>query len=138
MWIGLSKEGKSPEYAGEAVLTTDVLKIGETVFVATKPEINVHTEAELLGKSPFKQTVIFSMTNGGMKYMPEKAAYQHASWEAQSATLAEGTAEAWVDHVVKILNKMYAEHDTGNAAVQEHNAISSDTGRDDNFGSSDS
>lgn len=124
------------EYAGETVLTTDLIKIGESVFVATKPEINVHTEAELLRKSPFEQTVIFSMTNGGMKYMPEKAAYQHASWEAQSATLAEGTAEAWLDGVVKILNKMYAERDTESAGCQEHKAVPADADRCGAFGTS--
>ena len=43
------------------------------------------------------------MVNGGMKYMPEKEAYEQVKWEAQSAMLLPGAAEKFIAVVVELL-----------------------------------
>lgn len=90
----------------EGELETEIITLGDIAFVAAKPEINAQTEAELQEQSPFVATLLFSMTNGNMKYMPDKSAYERITWESQSAMLMGGTAEAWVAATVDALKNL--------------------------------
>lgn len=91
----------------EGMLGADVIALGDTALVFAKPEINAVTEAELQSRCPFASVLLFSMTDGGLKYMPERDSYRRLTWEAQSAMLMEGSAENWLDAVEKLLAEMY-------------------------------
>ena len=93
-----------PEREGEVV--TELLALGPIAFVGAKPEVNVITEKELQERSPFPVTLLASMVNGGMKYMPDKQSYERCTWESQSASLMPGAAEKWVEETVKALNAL--------------------------------
>ena len=99
------KPTKEITYVAEREEMVDVftLKIGNVAFVAAKPEINTVTEQQLQDASPVETTLLISMVNGGMKYMPEKASYEQAKWEAQSAMLLPGAAEKFVETALTLL-----------------------------------
>lgn len=91
---------------GVAEIGADIITIGDIALVAVKPEVNAKTELELKEASPYSHTLMMSMINGGMKYMPDKASYERVTWEAQSASLMPGAAEAWVENVAKALSEL--------------------------------
>lgn len=96
-----------PEREGEVV--TELLALGPIAFVGAKPEVNVITEKELQEHSPFPVTLLASMVNGGMKYMPDARSYERCTWESQSASLMPGAAEKWVEETVKALRALAEE-----------------------------
>jgi hypothetical protein len=91
---------------GEAEVPAAIITVGDIAIVSTKPETNTITALQLKEASNFSHTLFISMTNGGMKYMPDKASYDHITWESQSASLLPGAAEAWVEKVSSVLNSM--------------------------------
>ena len=91
---------------GEQTVTAEVIALGEVAFVAVKPEVNTVTEEQLHEVSPYKHTLLMSMTNGGMKYMPDALSYERISWEAQNSPLMPGAAEAWVKETGRLLNSL--------------------------------
>ena len=102
---------KSVEFTAEGTQKVDamVMTIGNVALVATKPEINTVTEAQLQAASPYEHTLLISMVNGGFKYMPDQASYDHITWESQSSGLMPGAAEAWVKEASNVLNRMYSK-----------------------------
>ena len=100
---------KSAEYVAEreVEVTSEILILGELAFVAVKPEVNVITEKQLQEQSPFKATLLFSMVNGGLKYMPDALSYERCTWESQSAMLMPGAAEKWVEETVSALRGLH-------------------------------
>ena len=95
-------------YTQEGTQRVDVLAlaVGDVALVGVKPEVNTPTEAQLQAASPYKHTLVVSMVNGGQKYMPDRASYEHSTWEAQSAPVMPGAAEAWVEKAVQVLKGM--------------------------------
>ena len=88
-------------------LEAEGLKLGDDfAFVAIKPETNAQTERELWEGSPFEHTVLISMVNGGMKYMPDQGSYDRSTWEAGNSMLMPGMAEKWVARSVDMLKAM--------------------------------
>ena len=100
---------KSAEYVAEreAEVTSEIITLGGMAFVAVKPEVNVITEQQLQEQSPFATTLLFSMVNGGMKYMPDAQSYERCTWESQSAMLMPGAAEKWVEETVGALKALH-------------------------------
>lgn len=111
-WPGKDRGRMEPtrqaDYVEKGRQTVDVLTmlIGDVALVGLKPEINTRTEEQLQAASPYQQTLILSMVNGGQKYMPDMVSYERSTWEAQSAPFMPGVAEAWVDETVNVLNRM--------------------------------
>lgn len=92
---------------GQILLAAEGIRLGQDfAFVAVKPETNCQTERELWEQSPFEHTVLLSMTNGGMKYMPDQEAYDKATWEAGSSMLMPGSAEKWRQRAVDMLKAL--------------------------------
>lgn len=98
----------SGEYSaeGECCVDAEIFTLGDIAFIGEKPEVNCRTELELQARSPFARTVLICMVNGGMKYMPDRMAYECNTFEAQSSMLQPGAAEHFVEVVVAELNKV--------------------------------
>ncbi|MCD8126455.1 MAG: hypothetical protein LUD82_02960 [Clostridiales bacterium] len=79
---------------GESEVDAHAIVLGDLALVTVKSEVNTQTEAELKGASPCVNTMLISMVNGGMKYMPDRASCDRVTWEALSAQLMPGAAEA--------------------------------------------
>ena len=87
--------------SGMCIVETGLFAMGDTVFVAEKPEINCQTEKELAEKSAYERTILLCMVNGGMKYMPDKLGYERNTLEAQKSGLQPGAAEKFVEVVAE-------------------------------------
>lgn len=111
-WDGKKKCPMSPRkvanYSREQDVTVDgnVMLLGDIALVGLKPEVNCITGEQLREKSPYRKTILVSMVNGGQKYMPDTAAYENVTWEAQSSMFMPGAAEAWLEAVCNKLNEM--------------------------------
>ena len=121
VWGGKGRIRMQPrrtvEFRQEREVTVDgnVLTIGDIALVGLKPEINCVTGEQLRQASPYAVTLVISMVNGGQKYMPDAAAYENITWEAQNSMLMPGAAEAWVEAVAAKLREMKGEmHNAGN------------------------
>lgn len=101
------KPYKDIEYIpeGEKKIPVGVLKLGETVLVAGKPEINYVTEQQMQKISGYANVTYVSMVNGGMKYMPDKNSYAEVHWEAIASMLMPGAAEKFVDEAIKLMEE---------------------------------
>lgn len=109
-WPALGRINRQPRRGLDLPLTGQdtevplwVMVLDSLAFVFGKAEMNPPTEAQLLALSPYPNTFLLTMTNGGMKYMPEAAAYDACTWEAQSACVARGGAEKFVEAAVELL-----------------------------------
>lgn len=112
-WPGKARSPMAPtlhaQYTpqGSQRVDVEVLTVGDVALVGVRPEINTPTEAQLQAASPYGHTLVVSMVNGGQKYMPDRAAYENGTWEAQSSALMPGAAEAWVGEAVRVLERMH-------------------------------
>lgn len=86
-----------------AEMPVETFRLGDVAFVACKPETNCRTEMELQEASPVAHTLLMSMINGGMKYMPDQESYDKVKWESQSSMLMPGAAEKFVETAAKLL-----------------------------------
>lgn len=86
-----------------AEMPVETMQLGNIAFVACRPETNCRTEMELQEASPVEHTLLMSMINGGMKYMPDQESYDKVKWESQSSMLMPGAAEKFVQTAVKLL-----------------------------------
>lgn len=93
-------------YERDVRIDGQFLTLGSLAFAGLKPEVNCITAEQLAEKAPYEKTILISMVNGGQKYMPDAAAYEKITWEAQSAMMMPGGAETWVDVAVKKLQEM--------------------------------
>ena len=89
---------------GECKIPVGVLHLGkELVLVGTKPEVNAITEKQLKDASPVEHTLLVSMVNGGMKYMPDEESFHRITWEALSSMVMPKAAEAFVQLATKMI-----------------------------------
>ena len=110
-WAGKGRSKMEPakqtEYIpeGEKQVPVSVLKIGNDIaFVATQPEMNAVTERQLQEKSPIQNTLLVTMVNGGMKYLPDQDSFDQVTWEALSSMLMPGGAEELIRKAIAMLN----------------------------------
>ncbi len=106
-----SKPTKEIIYEKDGDRTADIdahaVILGDDVcIVAVKPEVNSISGSELKSRSPYKNTIMISNVNGGMKYMPDKAAYDRVTYEAIGSLVMPGAAEAWIEAVGQMLDSL--------------------------------
>ena len=112
-WAGKGRSKMEPtkqtEYVPEREkqVPVSVLKIGKDIaFVTTQPEMNAVTERQLQKNSPVRDTLLITMVNGGMKYLPDRDSFDRITWEALSSMLMPGGAEELVNTAVAKLRGM--------------------------------
>ena len=82
---------------GKCEVPVSVLKLGENIaFVATRPEMNAISEKQLQDASSVENTLLVTMVDGGMKYMPDQASFDQVTWEALNSMVMPGAAEAFI------------------------------------------
>lgn len=108
---------------GERVVTAEIFVVGGTAFVAEKPEVSCKTEMDLKAASPFRHTLLICMVNGGMKYMPDRSAYERNTFESQSSALQPGAAEHFVEVVGQELVRLSGKAPGGVDWSCKHNIL---------------
>lgn len=115
LWGGKGRIPMVPRKTADFIREREVridgrfLTLGDTALAGLKPEVNCITAEELAEVSPYENTILISMVNGGQKYMPDSRSYEQITWESQSSMMMPGAAEAWVEAAGKKLRAMKGE-----------------------------
>ena len=91
---------------GSMEVRAEIFGLGEIAFVAVRPEVTAELEAELLAGSPYTHTLLLSMTNGEMKYLPDERGFALGTWEAQSSMLMPGGADRLLQEITDKLTEL--------------------------------
>ena len=89
---------------GDAELTADIFRLGETAFVMVRPELTVEVERLLLDTCGNRRMILMTLTNGEMKCLPDQDAFRRGTYEAQGSNLMPGAAEALIKAVSDIIS----------------------------------
>lgn len=103
------KVSRTPEYVsdGDGKIPWYIMIMGNVAFAATRPEMNCISEKQLIEESKYEHTILITMVNGGMKYMPDLESYENNTWEAQNSMFMPGAAEQYVENVTQKINAHY-------------------------------
>lgn len=93
----------------EKEISIEALTLNDMALVAVKPEICCMTEKALKERSPFADTLLLVMINGGMKYMADRESCQRFTWEAMNSMLMPGAAERFVETAATMLKEAKKE-----------------------------
>lgn len=84
-----------------------VLKINGNIIVCLPGEIFVEFALEIKAKSPFKNTMVFELSNGCLPgYTCTKDAFNNSGYESSTTLLSYETGENFVSKVLDILNSL--------------------------------
>ena len=85
-----------------------VIALGQDVaWVSLPGEIFVELGLSIKAGSPFKETIIATLANGSVGYVPTWRAYAEGNYEVVTARCAEGSGELLVQSALKQLRKIY-------------------------------
>lgn len=81
-----------------------VITLGrEIAFVGLPGEIFVDLGNQIKAKSPYPVTIVVSLANGALGYIPDRAAYAEGAYEVVSSRVREGSGEKLVDTALRLL-----------------------------------
>lgn len=83
--------------------------LGDVGIVALPGEIFVELGLEIKEKSPFKHTLILTLSNNSVGYVPNEAAFPYGAYEVEVSQVAPGEGERLVASAIKLLNEIKEE-----------------------------
>ena len=89
-----------------------VFGLGDVGIVALPGEIFVELGLAIKEQSPFKHTLILTLSNHSVGYVPNEAAFPHGAYEVEVSQIAPGEGERLVASAVKLLNEIHPEPPT--------------------------
>lgn len=99
-----ARQGKPWEAEVQVITMGD-----ELAWVGLPGEIFVDLGLSIKAASPFAQTQVAELANGGLGYIPCRSAYAQGNYEVVSTRLAEGSGEKLVESAIKMLAELKAE-----------------------------
>ena len=93
----------------DTILDVSMLTLDKVAMIGVKPEYTSITGIELREASPFAQTMLVAMVNGGQGYMADYKAYERITYEGTHSEYACGSAEEFVKRMGGVLQQEYAE-----------------------------
>lgn len=86
-----------------------VITLGTDVaWVALPGEIFVQLGLALKAASPYRHTIVTTLANGSLGYVPTRQAYAQGEYEVISARVAAGSGEALVEAATRLLRDAFA------------------------------
>ena len=86
-----------------------VIALGRDIaWVSLPGEIFVELGLSIKAGSPFRQTIVATLANGAIGYIPTRRAYSEGNYEVVSARSPEGSGEMVVEGAVRQLRKIFA------------------------------
>ncbi len=83
-----------------------VFSLGEVGFVLAPYEMFCKHSLQIKADSPFKETFMITLGQGGEGYLPTLEAFEYHSYEACVSNFARGTGEALVEEYVSLLTSL--------------------------------
>jgi neutral ceramidase len=80
-----------------------IVMLGNVALVGVRPELCCQTGMTIKEQSPFPETMVLTMVNGGAKYMPDRGAYDRITYEAMNSPFGRGSAELLCEKVIELL-----------------------------------
>jgi hypothetical protein len=80
---------------------------GELAWVALPGEIFVELGQAIKQASPFAHTIVASLANGSIGYVPNRKAYPEGAYEVVSARCAAGSGEMLVEAATRLLGELH-------------------------------
>ncbi len=80
-----------------------IVMLGNVALVGVRPELCCQTGLNIKEQSPFPETMVLTMVNGGAKYMPDRSAYDRITYEAMNSPFGRGSAELLCEKVIELL-----------------------------------
>lgn len=86
-----------------------VIALGRDVAIVGLPgEIFVEHGIAIKQASPFRQTIVVSLANGDIDYIPNRQAYREGNYEVISARTVEGSGERLVETAIRMLKEAHS------------------------------
>jgi neutral ceramidase len=86
-----------------------VISMGQDVaWIGLPGEVFVELGLALKKRSPFRHTIITTLTNGNWGYIPDRRSYAEGAYEAESARVEPGSGEKLIDSAVELLKELHA------------------------------
>jgi hypothetical protein len=79
---------------------------GDASIVALPGEIFVELGLAIKEKSPFKHTLVMTLSNNSIGYIPNEEAFKYGAYEVEVSMIAEGEGEKLVDSSINQLEKI--------------------------------
>lgn len=92
---------------GEKESEVQVFVIGDFAMVGTRAELASKTGAEIRNASPYANTAVITMVDGGAKYMVNAEAYDAFMYGAMNSFFQKGSAERLRDEAIQLLTEMH-------------------------------
>ncbi len=87
-----------------------VMTLGSDIaWVALPGEIFVELGLSVKAASPFRQTNVVELANGGFYYIPHRSAYAEGQYEVISSRYAEGSGEMLVTAAIGLLDELHKQ-----------------------------
>lgn len=80
-----------------------IVMLGNVALVGVRPELCCQTGLNVKEQSPFPETMVLTMVNGGAKYMPDRSAYDRITYEAMNSPFGRGSAELLCEKIIELL-----------------------------------
>jgi hypothetical protein len=93
----------------ETEIVVQALRVGDCALATTPTETYALTGLKIKEQSPFKQTMVFDLTNGGDGYIPPPEQHElggYNTWPARSAGLEENAEPKIVESLVQMLEEL--------------------------------
>jgi hypothetical protein len=83
-----------------------IMRIGELAIAGIRPELASSVGAQIKAQSPFPNTMVVTMADGGAKYMVDAQSYDRFTAEARGSGFARGAAALVVKGIDDLLTQM--------------------------------
>jgi hypothetical protein len=102
------KPSRTYEYnvTGKTRAPFSVMRIGDVALVGVQVELASSVGEYIKAHSPFRNTMVVTMVNGGAKYLPAAEAYKLIQYQAMNASYAAGSAEIMAKAILAQLNTL--------------------------------
>ena len=108
-WLGVPsqvvKQVLEPIHEQEKICELQALAIGDVILAAIPGELFVELGLEIKKRSWSKRTIVVTLANGSIGYIPTKKAYEEGGYETRSL-LKPGVGEIIVDRMIELIEKL--------------------------------
>lgn len=108
-WLGVSskviRQVLEPLHEQEKVCELQALAIGDVILTAVPGELFVELGLEIKKRSWSKRTMVVTLANGSIGYIPTKKAYEEGGYETKSL-LKPGVGEMIVERTIELVERL--------------------------------
>lgn len=94
------------EESEPVAFSVDILLLNAVALVAVPVELNAKTVLQIKAGSPYSNTIVCTMVNGGLKYLPDQESYDKITYGSMNSYIQKGGAELLVQAVLEMLGSL--------------------------------